>query len=190
MFNIRPCSIVLVIAPSGRGKTALVKAMTEDSIKGANQILVTNQEQDAGVHEVAGRLVIIDDYPLRSLRNPLLRQVVQKEGLLGVDLFATAQSMGQLSQLDLWNADYLVVKDLPTREIRRLSKLTRYSVRRLHRAMQDGWLIIDRRDNSLHSYIPTTNTDSLPAAETAPQPTAEPAPQAQGWIEYLASFIY
>ena len=206
---VRPCSVVLVVAPSQCGSSALIHELAAHSLKTANRVTVRSAEESSVLDgDLSGKLVVVEGVPLRQLRQSSLRQVFAKEERLDVDLIAAESSLFQLSQLEFRNADYLCVKDVPYQELRKLSKLCRYSMKTLIKASRQGWLIVDRRNNQLYVHAcdelseadlpepePQLRTTDIEAAQANSNEAAETTKDAaeaaqQGWYDYLWSFVY
>jgi len=203
---VRPCSVVLVIAP--HGGSALVEQLAAHSSKSANRLMVRSAEESSALDgDLTGKLVTVEGVPLRQLRHSSLRQVFAKEEKLDTELIATESSLFQLSQLEFRNADYLCVKEAPYQELRKLSKLCRCSMKTLIKASRQGWLIVDRRSNQL--YVHSEEESDADSSEPEPQLRTkdEAAHQVsaesnevdedksaeaseQGWYDYLWSFVY
>jgi len=180
--RIRPHSTVLIIAPRCSGASALLAELL--AARSGPCVLVDGSvqtlEQCVALLEadLRGKTVVLDNLPLGQLpaqRCGALRAALHKE--LELDLLATVRSVGELSALELRNADYLCLRNLARRDYRRLAKLCGHSMKKLARAEPcDGWLIIDRRGNRLYQL------------EVAPvlTPTCPPSPELEAAVAAVA----
>ena len=202
--KLRANSTVLIVAPRASGKSGVL-AQLLDARAGPHVLVdgkVQTQEQCLALleGELEGKTVVLDHLPLCQLpaqRCGALRAALHKE--LEIDLFVTAASLGQVSTLELRNADYLFVRSLGQRDYRRLAKLCGHSMKKLARAQPlDGWLVIDRRSNRLYEFEdPLAAAAPTAAAEAAPEQAAPAADEAkspaeaeaQGVWSYVASWF-
>ena len=175
--KLRSNSTVFIIAPRNSGKTQLINELISQRTGPYVLCDGTVQQLDQCIAlleaPLEGKTVLIDHLPLNVLpknRCASLRAALHKE--LELDLLITVRRACELSQLELRNSDYLIMREPDRNDLRRVSRVCGHSMKKLARALpeESGWLVIDRRDNRMYQYLMEIQH---PIAEV--KPVEEPA---------------